>query len=212
MSAKFISIEGIEGAGKTTAMGFIEKYLKAHHIEFISTREPGGTPMAEMLRQILLRPTVDEKMTEDTELLLMFASRSQHLSEVIWPALKKNKWVLCDRFVDASYAYQGGGRQLLQKEISGLEKWITKGTQPDITILLDVSPEIGLARAKNRGSQDRIEQELHDFFARVRQAYLVRAKQFPERIKIIDASQSPEKVQFDIQKMLDVFMERQHVS
>ncbi|MDX1901941.1 MAG: dTMP kinase [Gammaproteobacteria bacterium] len=205
MVGKFITIEGIEGAGKSSAMRFIESYLQESKINFVSTREPGGTPAAEAIRQILLAPN-DEAITSETELLLMFASRSQHVTHVILPALKAGRWVVSDRFTDASYAYQGGGRRLSIEQITQLEHWVTNNTQPDLTILLDVSPEIGLARAKHRGPHDRIEQEKQDFFARVRAVYLARAKQFPQRIHVIDASQSEEKVRAEIKTQLDCFL------
>lgn len=212
ITGKFITIEGIEGAGKTTAMRHIMDFLATYPLEIINTREPGGTPIAEAIRQVLLMPRTDEKMTPETELLLMFAARSQHLAEIILPALMANCWVVSDRFVDASYAYQGGGRQISLENIAWLDQWITHSLQPDLTFLLDVSPEIGLARAKNRGSHDRIEQEKHDFFSRVRANYLTRAKQFPDRIIVIDATLSEASVQTLIQQHLKDFMERHDVS
>lgn len=191
----FLTIEGIEGVGKSTAVKFIESFLVAQNINFILTREPGGTVIAEQIRQILLTPNTKEPMLPNTELLLMFAARAQHIAHVIRPALNANKWVVCDRFVDASYGYQGGGRSIDLSHIQALDHWIADGLIPNKTILLDAPPEIGLARAKNRGAQDRIEQEKIDFFERVRAAYLMRAKQDPQRFSIIDATQSLEKVQ-----------------
>ncbi len=201
-TSKFITIEGTEGVGKTTAVRIIQDYLTEHHQEFVSTREPGGTAIAEQIRTILLTPH-DEKIIPTTELLLMFASRAQHVANVIVPALQANKWVISDRFVDASYAYQGGGRRIDLSKIALLDQWTVGDAQPDLTILLDASPEIGLARAKNRGPHDRIEQEKIDFFERVRAVYLKRAEQFPERFRVVDATQSLESIEQEIKSCLD---------
>lgn len=202
----FLTIEGIEGVGKSTAIQFIQKYLTDKNIPFVLTREPGGTEIAENIRKILLTPNQNEKVFPLTELLLMFASRSQHVQQVILPALQKNQWVISDRFVDASFAYQGGGREIEFSKIEQLAEWTVGNIKPDQTILLDASPEIGLARAKHRGPQDRIEQEKLDFFERVRQAYLLRAKQDPKRFIIIDATQSLSTVQDAIRQVLDHWM------
>ncbi len=205
---KFITIEGIEGVGKTTAIKFIEDYLTQSKQEFIVTREPGGTPIAEQLRQILLTPNQKETITSDTELLLMFAARAQHIANVILPALQAGKWVVSDRFVDASFAYQGGGRKMDMQKIQMLTEWIVRDVNPDTTFLLDAPPAIGLARAKNRGAHDRIEQEKVDFFERVREVYLARAEAYPDRFVVIDATQSLDAVQDKLQQKLNSLLTR----
>ncbi len=197
----FISVEGIEGVGKSTAVKFIQNYLSRPNL--IVTREPGGTKIAEEIRAVVLQPS-DEKMTIETELLLMFASRSEHLAKVIVPALQQGNTVICDRFVDATYAYQGGGRQMALSHITMLEKWIVGLLKPTLTILLDADPEIGLMRAKHRGPHDRIESEKIEFFQRVRAVYLQRAAVEPERFYVIDAAQSLETVQLELQKAIDL--------
>jgi dTMP kinase len=202
-SAKFITLDGSEGMGKTTSLEFIERYLAQRGIEFIRTREPGGTPLGEAVRNLLLG---SEAMAAETELLLMFAARAQHVKQVIRPALEAGTWVVCDRFTDASYAYQGGGRGLDTAPIEFLERWVQDGLQPDLTLLLDAPVEIGLARAKRRGPADRFEAETLAFFTRVRQAYLERADRFPERIKRIDASRPLAEVQADIARHLDTLL------
>jgi dTMP kinase len=193
--AFFITIEGIEGVGKSTAVQFIKNFLQTKKIDFIVSREPGGTLIAEQIRQVLLTPNPSEQLLPKTELLLMFAARVQHIAHVIRPALQDNKWVICDRYVDASYAYQGGGRGIDFSQIQQLDSLVTEGLLPDMTILLDAPPAIGLERAKHRGPQDRIEQEKIDFFERVRAGYLRRAELDPARFQIIDATQSLEAVQ-----------------
>ncbi len=203
LTQKFITIEGIEGVGKTTALQIIQDYLVHARQEFIVTREPGGTAVAEQIRKILLTPGTTEVIAPDAELLLMFACRAQHIAHVILPALQAEKWVISDRFVDASYAYQGGGRQINMNKITLLDQWIDGDIQPHLTFLLDAPPEIGLARAKNRGMHDRIEQEKIDFFERVREVYLQRAAGFPDRFCVIDATQSMEAVQAELIKKLD---------
>ena len=186
--ARFITIEGGEGAGKSTAQRFIADRLAERGITTVQTREPGGTPLAEAIRQTLL--SVDgEAPVEMTELLLVFAARAQHLAKVIEPALLRGDWVLSDRFTDATYAYQGAARGLSTATISQLEQLVQGGRQPDKVLILDLPPEIGMARARSRGELDRFEREAHDFYERVRAGYLGRAKAMPERYSIIDAGQ-----------------------
>jgi dTMP kinase len=203
LNGVFLSVEGIEGVGKSTVVKYIAEYLTLAAREVILTREPGGTKIAESIRQILLDPNIEEKINPDTELLLMFACRSQLITQVIQPALQAGKWVISDRFVDASYAYQGGGRKMNVSHIQMLDQWIVNELKPKVTILLDAPPSLGLARAKNRGPHDRIEQEKVDFFERVRMGYLQQAKADSKRFRIIDATQPLKKVQHDIKYILD---------
>jgi dTMP kinase len=199
--AKFITLEGGEGVGKTTNLQFIEHYLTSRKIEFVRTREPGGTPAGEAIRNLLLG---FKGLGPEAELLLVFAARAQHLDQVIRPALAAGNWVVSDRFTDASYAYQGGGRGLDRAAIEFLERWVQKGLQPDLTLLLDAPVEIGLTRAQRRGGPaDRFESEVPVFFTKVRQAYLERAECYPERIKVIDATRPLIEVQADIARHLD---------
>lgn len=183
---KFITVEGGEGVGKTTNIEFIQEFFAQRSIDLITTREPGGTPLAEAIREILLAKS-EESMDATAELLLVFAARAQHLAEVIKPALAAGQWVLCDRFTDATYAYQGGGRGLNIEHISLLENLVQQGLQPDLTVLLDIDPEIGMQRARARAELDRFEVESSRFFELVRACYLERAKQFPSRFLVIDA-------------------------
>ena len=204
MAGKLITLEGIEGAGKSSALNFIKTHLQ--QFDLIITREPGGTPLAEEIRKILLFSHT-ETMQAQTELLLMFACRAQHIDQCIKPALNQGKWVLSDRYIDASYAYQGYGRGMDIKMITCLDEMIVGNLYPQLTILMDVSPEIGLLRAEKRQSQkDRIEQEKIDFFQRVRAGYLQRAKHDPKRIKIIDANQELKDVQTKIVEVLQQFL------
>lgn len=202
---KFITIEGGEGVGKSTNIACVENFLQAQSVPFIKTREPGGTPLAEELRGILLAPR-EEKVCEKTELLLMFAARAQHLQQVILPALQQGTWVICDRFTDATYAYQGGGRGLSLATIGILEDLVQEGLQPDLTLLLDVDVQTGLARLNSRPDTDRFEREQKEFFEAVRAMYRQRAQQHPQRFRIIDASQALEAVQHDIIAVLTDFM------
>ncbi len=203
MTAKgmFISLEGSEGVGKTTSLNFICDYVKSLGHEVVVTREPGGTPMAEELRNILLTER-DEKVESNTELLLMFAARCQHVNQVIIPALENGQWVICDRFVDASYAYQGGGRGLDFSHIESLENWCLNGFKPDLTLLLDMSVEEGIARTKKRGKADRFEIEKMNFYENIRSAYLKRAENEPERMFIVDASPEIAVVQQSLKAIL----------
>lgn len=192
--ARFITIEGGEGAGKSTAQRFISDRLAERGIATVQTREPGGTPLAEAIRQTLL--TVDgEAPVEMTELLLVFAARAQHLAKVIEPALSRGDWVLSDRFTDATYAYQGAARGLSTATILHLEQLVQSGRQPDKVLILDLPPEIGMARVRSRGELDRFEREDHDFYERVRAGYLARAKAMPERYSVIDAGQDLPRVE-----------------
>jgi dTMP kinase len=193
----FITIEGGEGVGKTTNVEFIKSLLASADINFIHTREPGGTPLAEELRAMLLNKRA-EAVDEMAELLLVFAARSQHLNRKILPALAAGQWVLCDRFTDATYAYQGCGRKMSTEVIEQLEETVQQGLQPDITLLLDVPVAIGMERARQRGELDRFESEQMAFFERVRQGYLTRAANNPNRFVVIDASKSLDVVQAQI--------------
>jgi dTMP kinase len=200
---KFITIDGVEGAGKSTQITFICDYLKAKGVKVILTREPGGTDVGEKIRTLLLSNSTG-KMHADTELMLMFAARNEHIQNKIMPALGRGDWVLSDRFTDASYAYQGGGRGLDVERIAQLEQWVLQDFTPDMTLLLDVPVEIGMSRVESRGKKDRIELEATDFFNRVRQAYIDRSEQFPERIKLIDSSQTVEHTKQQIKVILDL--------
>ena len=203
MAAKpaFITLEGIEGVGKSTNLAFIRDWLVQHGHDVVQTREPGGTPLAEQIRELLLAPR-DEAVDSDTELLLMFAARAQHVAGVIKPALAAGKTVLSDRFVDASFAYQGGGRQLPMARIAALEAWLLADFKPALTVLLDLHPDIALARARQRGEADRFEREQQAFFVRVRDVYLQRAASEPQRFAIVDAGQPLADVQRDIAAVL----------
>ena len=205
MRGKFITLEGGEASGKSTNLRVIAHYLRSKRIPFVLTHEPGGTPLAEELRGFLLQHH-DECIAPKTELLLMFASRAQHIAEVILPALEQGKWVVCSRFTDSSYAYQGGGRGVPEADIATLEKFVQGDLQPDLTLLLDVPVDMALERANKRGLLDRIEQEDREFFERIRAAYLKRAKQFGERFKIIDAAKALGDVAEAITDALEVLV------
>ncbi|ORU90997.1 MAG: dTMP kinase [Cycloclasticus sp. symbiont of Poecilosclerida sp. N] len=199
---KFLTLEGVEGVGKTTHLNFIASYLEQVGKKIVTTREPGGTAIAEQIRGLLLNHN-DEALSSVSELLLMFAARAQHLKEVIKPALEAGKWVVCDRFTDATYAYQGGGRHFNMGDIAWMEKFVQKGLTPDKTVLLDLPVEIGLKRAACRSVPDRFESEKQFFFENVRQVYLDRAKAESNRFCVVDASEPIEQVQQSITGHLD---------
>lgn len=202
MRGKFITVEGGEGVGKSSNIEFIANTLREKGIDCVVTREPGGTPLAEEIREVLIQRR-EEKVCPDTELLLMFAARAQHLNAKIIPALEAGKWVVCDRFTDATYAYQSGGRGLPSEKVANLETFVQGALRPDVTLLLDAPIEVGMARASKRAALDRFEEEKVDFFNRVRNNYLGRAKADPERFVILDASQSLEDVQADLATTLN---------
>lgn len=192
-TGRFITLEGTEGAGKSTLAEGIEQWLLDQGVDLVVSREPGGTLLGEKLRALLLDPDTGDLAVE-TELLLMFAARAEHIHRVILPALERGQWVLCDRFTDASFAYQGGGRGLSFTRLEVLENWLHPALQPDITFLLDLPVEQGLLRAGRRNAPDRFEREKQEFFSAVQGAYYRRMQQFPERIKKIDASRSEREV------------------
>ncbi len=205
MSGCFITIEGGEGAGKSSNLGFVRRCLEQHGRRPVVTREPGGTRLGETIRELLLDRSNSE-ITDDTELLLMFAARAQHIAQLIRPALERGDWVLCDRFTDATYAYQGGGRGIPRKRIAGLEQWVQQGLEPDLTLLLDLPVQQGMARAGRRSSPDRFEREQIAFFERVRAAYLEQAQRHPERFRVIDASRPLEQVQRSLAVVLEEWL------
>jgi dTMP kinase len=193
-SGLFISFEGIDGAGKSTHISFVQEALAQRGIRVISTREPGGTPLGEALRDLLLK----EKMHLETEALLMFASRREHIAQVIQPALDNGTWVISDRFTDATFAYQGGGRKLDLNKLNVLEQWVHPHLQPDLTLLFDVPIDVARARLDSTRTLDKFEQEKSDFFNDTRNEYLRRAAEFPQRFNIIDSTRSIEKIQQEL--------------
>lgn len=209
MSGLFITLEGPEGAGKSINREYLAGRLRAAGCEVLLTREPGGTPLAEQIRELLLSPST-EPMAVDTELLLVFAARAQHLAQVIRPALAAGQIVLCDRFTDATYAYQGGGRGVALERIALLEHFVQGDLRPDLTLVFDLPVEIGLARAAARGRLDRFEQEAQAFFEAVRHAYLARAAQAPQRYRCLDAAQPLAAVQAQLDALLPELLERWH--
>ena len=206
-SGFFITVEGSEGSGKTTSLNFIRGWLQKKQIDFIVTREPGGTPLAENIREMLLH-SHDEMIPSSTELLLIFAARAQHLHHVILPALKQGKVVVCDRFTDTTWAYQGGGRQMKKEWIAQLESMVQGELRPDMTLFLDVPVALGLRRAGERGKPDRFEKEREVFFERVRSVYLERAGEYPSQYRIIDASENIEKVNHALGQVLAVSLKQ----
>lgn len=209
MSGLFITLEGPEGAGKSTNRDYLAARLREQGVDVVMTREPGGTPLAERIRELLLAPS-EERMAVDTELLLMFAARAQHLDRVIRPALEAGQVVLCDRFTDATYAYQGGGRGVSMARIAELERFVQGSLRPDLTLVFDLPVEVGLQRAAARGRLDRFEQENRSFFDAVRQTYLERAAQAPERYRVIDAAKPLADVQRYLDALLPELLERCH--
>lgn len=199
--ALFITLEGIEGAGKSTHLAFLKELIEAAGVSLVVTREPGGTEPGEKIRELLLH-SADNSMCADTELLLMFAARAEHLHKVVKPALAQGRWVLSDRFTDATYAYQGGGRGLPAARIRALEDWVQQGLRPDLTLLLDIPVEQGLRRAGKRGAPDRFEREHGEFFERVRAAYLSAAAHEPDRFRVIDTARDIPLVQAELRAAL----------
>ena len=198
----FLSLEGAEGVGKSTNIGFVTQYLEKRGIEYVLTREPGGTQLAERIRDLLLA-VHEEPMSGLTELLLVFAARAQHLDKIIEPALATGKWVVCDRFTDATFAYQGAGRGLSMETIDQLQSMVQGDLRPDLTIILDLDPEIGMQRASNRGELDRFEREQQSFFRHVRQGYLDIAQAEPDRCTVIDASKALEDVKRNLLTVIE---------
>jgi dTMP kinase len=207
MTGRFITVEGVEGVGKSTNIGFIHRQLLAAGREVVLTREPGGTPLAEAIRGLLLDPAYSG-MDARCELQLVFAARAEHLARVIRPALAQGKWVLCDRFTDATYAYQGGGRGIDTAIIASLETLVQGTFGPDLTLLLDVPVAIGLARAGKRGNLDRFEQEQIEFFERVRLCYLDMAREHAARYRVIDAAQPLAAVQRELASVLASYLQQ----
>lgn len=198
---RFITLEGLDGAGKSTHLTWLVETLRARGHEVVQTREPGGTPLGEKLRALLLA----DPMHLETEALLMFAARREHISQVIEPALARDAWVVCDRFTDASFAYQGGGRGLARQKLEALEEWVQAGLQPDLTLLFDVSIEVARSRVTGMGRDlDRFEREQAEFFERVRAEYLARAADSNGRIRVIDASRSMDQIKISLEEIIAI--------
>lgn len=206
MKGEFITVEGADGSGKTTHLDFIERWLTGRRASVVRTREPGGTALGELLRKILLNNNDAVPISDRCELMLIFAARTQHLDEVIVPALAAGKWVLCDRFTDATYAYQGGGRGIDGATIVALERWVQGNLQPDLTVVLDVPVEVGATRTRQRGgARDRFEQQAREFKQAVRRVYRERAARFERRIKLVDSNQTVEQVRAELEALLETF-------
>ncbi|HEY1044219.1 MAG TPA: dTMP kinase [Telluria sp.] len=201
---RFITFEGIDGAGKSTHIGFTVDYLKQHGQSVVSTREPGGTPLSETLREMVLH----QKMHLETEALLVFAARREHVALVIEPALERGDWVVSDRFTDSSFAYQGGGRGLSTQKLEVLEQWVHPHLQPDLTLLFDVPTEVARERLEATRTLDKFEREQADFFNATRQGYLARAAAHPERIVVIDSTQPIAQIQVQLKSILDGLLKR----
>jgi dTMP kinase len=202
---RFITVEGVEGAGKSTHLTAVRDLLQQAGHRVVLTREPGGTPLGEALRGLLLRPD-GAPMSPETELLLMFAARAEHLQRVVRPALAAGDWVLCDRFTDATYAYQGGGRRVPEERIATLERWVQGDLKPDLTLLFDLPVDTGLARVSRRGAEDRFEREERAFFERVRAAYRARAGRYPERFRIVDTDADPREVRRRVEAVVRAWL------
>jgi dTMP kinase len=200
---KFLTLEGLDGAGKSTHLGWLEENLKARGLKVVMTREPGGTPLGEELRALLLDRR--QVMHPDTEVMLMFAARREHLDKVILPALASGAWVVSDRFTDASFAYQGGGRGVDWERLRALEAWVQGDFQPDLTLLFDVPAEVGKQRLSGLRDPDRFEQEQADFFARVRGGYLRRAREWPSRIRQVDGTRPVSEVRVLLEEIIATF-------
>jgi dTMP kinase len=198
MRGKFITLEGIDGAGKSTHLNWLADWARAQGHQVVVTREPGGTPLGEMLRDMLL----GQHMHMETETLLMFAARREHIDKVIVPAMEQGHWVISDRFSDASFAYQGGGRGIARDKLETLETWVQNGLQPDLTLLFDVPLEVSRARLSLNLSLDRFEQEKQDFFERVRAAYLERAQAYPQRIRVVDSTRAIADIRSELEMLL----------
>lgn len=198
---RFITLEGIDGAGKSTHLSWIAEQLRVRCPEVVVTREPGGTPLGEKLREVLLKQT----MHPETETLIMFAARREHLDKVVLPALKRGAWVIADRFSDATFAYQGGGRGVSPDKLEVLERWIQQGLQPDLTLLFDVPVAIAKKRLSGNARSDRFEREQEVFFENVRSAYLERAARYPRRFRVIDATQSIDQVKKQLKQIITSF-------
>ena len=207
MSGRFVTVEGIEGAGKTSCLTFLRSRLEAAGKRVVQTREPGGTPLGEEVRDLLLDHRAGG-MTDDAELLLVFAARAEHVARVIRPALAAGDWVICDRFTDATYAYQGGGRGIENERIAVLEHWVQGNLRPDLTVVLDVPVDVGLARAGARSAPDRFESEQAAFHAAVRDTYLRIAAREPQRVRLVDAARPLAAVQASLAQAIDGFLAR----